>query len=83
MASLAVDLKVQKQGLGGQLLLAAGRRCLMAAQEVGGLVLVIDAKNEKVARWYASYGALPLLDSPLSLVLQLSIIEAVLKSAGN
>ena len=83
LASLAVDLKVQKQGLGGQLLLAAGRRCLMAAQEVGGLILVIDAKNEKVARWYASYGALPLLDSPLSLVLQLSIIEAVLKSAGN
>ena len=33
---LAVDLKLQGQGLGGQLLLAAGKRCLLASAEVGG-----------------------------------------------
>ncbi len=43
----------------------AGRRCLLAAAEVGGVVLVTDAKNERVAGWYASYGAVPLLDTPL------------------
>ena len=64
-------------------LLAAGRRCLSAAAEVGGVVLVIDAKNEKVARWYARYGALPLLDAPLTLVLPLATIEAALKKAGK
>jgi len=74
---------VQGQGLGGQLLLAAGRRCLLAAAEVGGVVMVIDAKNEKVAGWYASYGAVPLLDAPLSLLLPLSTIEAALKKAGR
>ena len=42
LARLAVDRKLQGQGIGGQLLLAAGRRCLMAAAEVGGVVLVID-----------------------------------------
>jgi len=48
-------------------------------------VLVIDAKakNERVAGWYASYGALPLLDAPLSLVLPLATIEAALKKAGK
>jgi GNAT superfamily N-acetyltransferase len=83
LARLAVDRKLQGQGLGGQLLLAAGRRCLLAATEVGGVVLVIDAKNERVAGWYATYGAVPLLDAPLSLMLPLATIEAALKKAGK
>jgi hypothetical protein len=29
---------------------------------------VIDAENERAARGYQSYGALPMLDAPLSLV---------------
>jgi hypothetical protein len=68
------------QGLGGQLLLAAGRRRLLAAAEVGGVVLVIDAKNESVAGWYASYGAVPLLDAPLALLLPLATVEGALKA---
>ena len=43
LARLAVDRNVQGQGLGAQLLLAAGRRCLRVSVEVGGVVLVIDA----------------------------------------
>ena len=83
LARLAVDRRLQRQGLGGQLLLAAGRRCLLASAEVGGVALVIDAKNERVAGWYASYGALPLLDTPLSLLLPLATIEAALKKAAK
>jgi GNAT superfamily N-acetyltransferase len=83
LARLAVDRRLQGQGLGGQLLLAAGRRCLLASAEVGGVVLVIDAKNERVATWYASYGAVPLLDAPLSLLLPLATIKTALKRAGK
>lgn len=83
LGRLAVDLAVQGQGLGGQLLLAAGRRCLRASQEVGGVALLIDAKNESVARWYASYGALHLLDAPLTLLLPLATIRAALAAAGK
>jgi hypothetical protein len=83
LARLAVDRGVQGQGLGGQLLLAAGRRCLLASAEVGGVVLVIDAKNDRVAIWYSSYGAVALLDAPLSLLLPLATIEAALKTAGK
>lgn len=79
LARLAVDLRAQKQGLGGQLLLAAGRRCLLAAAEVGGVALLIDAKKDEVARWYATYGAMPLLDSPLTLLLPLATVEAALQ----
>jgi GNAT superfamily N-acetyltransferase len=81
LARLAVDLKVQGQGLGGQLLLSAGKRCLLASTEVGGVAMLIDAKNARVAAWYASYGAVPLLDAPLSLVLPLTTVEAALKAA--
>jgi GNAT superfamily N-acetyltransferase len=83
LARLAVDLQAQKQGLGGQLLLAAGRRCLLAAAEVGGVALLIDAKNDGVAEWYARYGAVPLLDSPLTLVLPLATIEAALERVAR
>src|SRR4051794_31596383 len=83
LARLAVNLSVQGQGLGGQLLLAAGRRCILAAAEVGGVALLIDAKNERAATWYTSYGAVPLSDAPLLLLLPLATIQAALKSAGK
>jgi len=83
LGRLAVDISVQGQGLGGQLLLAAGGRCLYVAAEAGGVALLIDAKNERVARWYASYGAVPLLDAPLSLLLPFKTIHAALAAAGK
>ncbi len=83
LARLAVDRRWQGRGIGGQLLLAAGRRCLLAAAEVGGVVLVIDAKNGREAGWYASYGALPLLDAPLTLLLPLVTIQTALRTAGT
>ena len=58
---------------------AAGRRCLQASFEVGGVVLVIDAKNDRGASWYAGYGAMPLMDAPLTLVLPLATIETALR----
>lgn len=77
LARLATDLTVQGQGLGGQLLTAAGMRCLAVASQVGGVALLIDAISERAAQWYASYGAVPLQDAPLSLVLPLAVIEKV------
>jgi hypothetical protein len=53
----------------------------LAAAEVGGVVLVIDAKNERVAAWYASYGAVPLLDASLTLLQPLVMVEAAIRKA--
>jgi hypothetical protein len=80
---LEVDMSVQGQGSGGQLLLAAGRRCLYVAAEAGGVALLIDARNERVAKWYASYGAVPLLDAPLSLLLPFKTIHSALAAVGK
>jgi GNAT superfamily N-acetyltransferase len=83
LARLAVDKRWHGKGIGGQLLLAAGRRCLLAAKEVGGVALLIDAKNDSVAKWYASYGAVSLADARLTLMLPLATIESALRKAGK
>jgi GNAT superfamily N-acetyltransferase len=83
LGRLAVERAMQGQRLGGQLLLSAARRCILASQEVGGVVLLIDAKNERVASWYGNYGALSLPDSPLSLVLPLTSVQSMLQNLGK
>lgn len=75
--------KCERLQIGGQLLLAAGRRCLLVAAQTGGVALLIDAKDERAAQWYSSYGALPLLDAPRSLLLPFETIHAALVAAGK
>jgi GNAT superfamily N-acetyltransferase len=79
LGRLAVDRTVQGRGLGGALLLRAADRCIRVAKEVGGVALLIDAKNDRAVRWYESYGALRLDDAPLSLVLPLATAADALK----
>ena len=83
LARIATDVRWQGQGLGGQLLAAAARRCLLAAAEVGGVVLIIDAKNDRAAKWYTNYGAVPLSNRPLTLAMPLATFAAALKAAGQ
>lgn len=83
LGRLAVGRSVQGEGLGGELLLAAGERALAVAAEVGGVALAIDAKDETAARWYARFGAMPLLDDPLKLILPLDVIAAALAAGAR
>ena len=83
LGRLAVSLAVQGQGLGGQLLLSAGRWCLLASEEIGGVAMLIDAKNERATKWYSSCGAIALKDAPLTLVLPLATVKAALQSEGK
>ena len=79
MGRLAVAASVQGRGLGSGLLLAAGRRCLAVAAEVGGVALLIDAKSDRAARWYEGFGAVRLDDAALTLLLPLKTIAAALQ----
>ena len=79
LGRLAVDMTMQGRGLGGALLLRAAHRCIRVADEVGGVALLIDAKNDGAARWYEGYGALALADAPLSLVLPLAVAADAIK----
>ena len=91
LARIATDRLVAGQGLGGQLLAAAARRCLRLVAEGGGILLIIGAKNERAADWYASFGAERLQGrsqgwsqgQPLRLVLHLATFAADLRAAGH
>jgi len=82
LGRLAVDRNIQGRGLGGALLLRAADRCIRVAHDVGGVALLIDAKNDRAAQWYKSYGALGLVDAPLSLVLPLAVAADALRRGG-
>lgn len=83
LGRLALDRTAQGQGLGGDLLLAAGVRSLAVAAEVGGVALAIDAKSAEAARWFARFGAKTFLDEPLKLILPLSVVVDALASSGG
>lgn len=83
LGRLAVAKGSQGQGLGGELLVAAARRCIRASAQVGGTLLLIDAKDERVADWYKSYGAMAIPKAPLSLVLPYSVFITVMEEAGK
>lgn len=83
LGRLAVDLPMQGQGLGAQLLLSAGRRCIQAAMQVGGVALLIDAKDEQVCDWYKRFDAVPLHDEPLSLLLSFKTLYTALSASGK
>jgi len=69
LGRLAVDTRWQNVGLGRELLAATVARCMRVSQEVGGVAMLIDAKDERAAQWYAQFGAVPTPTSHLKLVL--------------
>lgn len=80
LGRLAVDRSVQGRGLGGALLIAAGRRSMAVAEQVGGVALLIEAKHEQAARWYEGYGAVRLDDAPLSLILPFAVLALAIST---
>ena len=82
LARLAVAKVYQGQQLGGHLLARAVGRCMKVSAEVGGTALLIDAKDEKGAAWYSLYGAVPLDDRPLSLVITYAEFNRARVAAG-
>jgi GNAT superfamily N-acetyltransferase len=83
LGRLAVARELHGFGLGADLLLAAGARALSVATQVGGTALAIDAKDARAASWYERFGAMPLLDSRLQLILPLATIEEALARTGK
>lgn len=76
----AVAVEWQGQGLGRKLLAHALRRVLEASGIVGVSLVLVDAKNEVAAAFYASLGFMPLDDKPLTLFLPVSKIA---EGVGN
>lgn len=83
LGRLAVSKSMQGHGLGGELLIAAARRCILVSAQVGGSLLLIDAKDQRAAEWYKSYGAIEIPKTPLALVLPYSVFIDAMKQTGT
>jgi predicted N-acetyltransferase YhbS len=55
LARLAVDRAEQGQHLGGQLVVAALRRCVRGGRELGARAVVVDAIDERAAQFYRHF----------------------------
>lgn len=72
---LAVDLRTQGQGMGAALLAHAMHLSATLAQQIGMHALVVDAKHEAAAAFYARYGFQRFADPGLSLFLTTDVIR--------
>lgn len=72
---LAIDKNFQGQGLGNILFSHALNKCLIQAEEIGGSVVIIDAKHEKAKKLYERFGFIPTLSDPLVLIQTIKYIQ--------
>jgi ribosomal protein S18 acetylase RimI-like enzyme len=72
---LAVDLRYQRQGVGEELLMDALKRALGSTSQVASLAVVVEAENERAAKWYSGYGFLRFPDHPDKLFLPMKTIQ--------
>jgi GNAT superfamily N-acetyltransferase len=74
LGRLAVSDRFQGQNVGEHLLMDAMRRTLENSQRLGIYALFADAKDERVASFYARYGYIALPSDPLRLFLPMMTI---------
>ncbi len=55
LGQLGIDIKAQGQGFGDLLLTDAQARVAEIAQKIGIRALMLDARNERLARWYEQH----------------------------
>lgn len=75
LGRLAVDLKVQGEGLGAMLLIDALRRAAHISAEIGIRAVEVEAINDAARRFYAKFGFRTLLDDPWHLFIPMHEIR--------
>lgn len=79
IAQLAVDRRMQGQGLGAELLRDALETVVMAAEAAGGRLVVVDAVDESALRFYERFGFMR-IGQTLRLYMKISRIQSSLES---
>jgi GNAT superfamily N-acetyltransferase len=72
LAKLALDARLQGEGLGAELLVHALTTVVAAARSAGGRIVVVDAIDDKAAAFYRAHDFTPSPTNPQGLVMKLS-----------
>jgi GNAT superfamily N-acetyltransferase len=75
LARLAVDLRVQRQGLGQLLLVDALKRAVRISEQIGIRAVEVDAIDEDIRSFYLKYGFRSLSDDPRHLFMPMHEIR--------
>lgn len=79
LGRLAVERQQQGNRLGKALLFAAIKHYWKVAESVGGMALIVDAKDERAADFYRHFGFQPFLTDPLKLFLPFGTVKQLLQ----
>jgi GNAT superfamily N-acetyltransferase len=79
LGRLAVAKELQGRGVGGILLAKALEMAHESADQVGSSMVVVDAINERAAKFYAAHGFLPLPES-MRLILPMRTVAQLLQT---
>ncbi len=77
LGRLAVSVECQGQKLGGMLMVDAMKRTIALADSFGIVGFFVDAKNDRVKRFFEGYGFVELQSNPLALFLPLATFCAI------
>lgn len=80
LGRLAVDKGFQGQGYGDALIFHAFKTTLSAAEKIGILGMIVDAKDEKAASYYEGFGFKRLTETKNRLMLPLSVMQNLVSS---
>ncbi len=79
LGRLAVDQRAKRRGFGEFLLLDALRRSFEAADDIGAMAVIVDAKDESAAKFYARYGFMPLPEHARRMFLSMNTVAELFK----
>jgi GNAT superfamily N-acetyltransferase len=82
LSMIATYAEVQGKGLGSYLLADVFRRCLAAADAIGGRFLILDATNERAAALYARAGFVSLVSQPERRIVSMAKLRANAEAAA-
>ena len=81
--TIAVHRTRQRKGIGARLLIDALQRIYNAVNDIDILVVMVDAKNERLRAFYLHYGFIPLTGSKSRLFLPMDKIIQLFREVKN
>jgi len=70
---LAINKEQKNLGIGKMLLLDALYKCFVS--DIGGIAVIVEAKNENAISFYKKYGFIQLPEQPLNMFLPMKVIK--------
>ena len=81
--TIAVHKSLQGKGVGSRLLIDALQRIHNAVSDMDVMVVLVEAKNDRLRAFYLHYGFIPLTGSGSRLFLPMDKIEQLFQDTGN